>query len=232
MLARHPLVGAFLLVGLLACNRGAEVSQERLSTARPVASSAAGVGLGALGHTDVGGQSRSLRNGALVDANMGRSISSRTTTPGETLKATVYIDALDDLGRVVIPTGAMIEMVVTELTPAGNRNGNDATMTLVITGVTIGDHHYEMEAELKSMYHSLEGRRFLAGEQNEALTNSSGVVAGRVLEGDPLGTIVGGAMRPAGSVVTAFQPAGRDIVVLAGTPIVIKLTDRFTLQWR
>jgi hypothetical protein len=144
----------------------------------------------------------------------------------------VYTDALDDNARVVIPTGALIELMVTEHTPAGSLDGNDATMTVVITGVQVGGRHYPMEAELKSMQHSLEVQRFPAGANNQALAYSGEVVGGRVIQSDALGTIVGGVRRPKGSVVGRSQAPGRDIVVPAGTPVVIKLTERFTLQWR
>lgn len=221
---------AFLLLNLLGCGREAGIALERPSAA--LAGGSAALGAGAATHADAASSSRSLRLGALIDANTGRSITSTTTTAGETLTATVYVDALDDIGRVVIPSGSKIELMVTALTPAGDRKGNDATMRLVVTGVVIRDHHYDISAELKSMYHSLAGRGFLPGEKNPAQSNGYGVVAGKVIGTDELGTIVGGAMRPAGSVVTASQPAGRDVVVLAGTPIVIKLTERFTLQWR
>lgn len=226
-----PIAG-LLLVGLLACRPGNEASLERASASQSLSSAAASAGLGAVGHAEVGSQSRTLERGALIDANMGRGISSRSTTVGETIQATVYAEALDGLGRVVLPTGAIVELMVTGLTPAGSRSGNDATITLVITSVIVGGRHYPLAAELKSMAHSLEGHRFLVGAGNQTLENSYGVVAGWVIGKDEQGIVVGGAMRPVGGVVGAFQAAGRDVVVLAGTPIVLKLTDRFTLQWR
>jgi hypothetical protein len=139
---------------------------------------------------------------------------------------------MDDIGRVVIPAGALVELMVTELTPAGDMRGTDATMTLVITGVMVRGRHYPMAAEVTSMYHSLTGRHFMAGEEKDALENSYGVVAGRVVGGDESGTIIGGAVQPVGGTVVAFQASGRDVVVLGRTPIVIALTAPLTVTWR
>ena len=219
-------IAALVLVGLLACGQAEQVP---LRMAGTLTGDLRG---GGEPPAEAGRPARTLPRGALIDATTGRSITSRTTTPGETLKATVYAGALDDIGRVVIPAGAEVELMVTDLTAAGDRSGTDATLTLVITGVWVRGRHYPIAAEVKSMYHSLEGRHFLAGEEQQGLENSYGVVAGRVVGGDESGTIVGGAVRPAGGTVVAFQTSGRDVVVLGGTPIVIMLTAPLTVESR
>jgi hypothetical protein len=224
-------IAALVLLGLLTCAPVGGPPAEQAVVRRFARIAAGDVGRG--GERPAAGDlARTLPRGALIDAKTGRSITSRSTTPGETLTATVYVDAVDDIGRVVIPSGAVVELMVTALTPAGDRRGSDATITLVITGVMVRGRHYPIAAGVKSMYHSLEGRHFLAGEQREALANSYGVVAGRVVGEDELGTVVGGVMRPAGGIVVAFQTAGRDVVVLAGTPIVLLLTAPLTVAGR
>lgn len=127
--------------------------------------------------------------------------------------------------------GALIELMVTKITPAGDQSGADGSITLVVTGMMVGGRRHPIAAEVTSMYHTLQGRR-LAPEEQAAFDTPFGVVAGRVVGRDEMGTIIGGAVRPVGGTVVEFQAAGRDVVVLGGTPIVITLTAPLTIASR
>jgi len=156
---------------------------------------------------------------------MDRTITSRSTRATETVTATVVDDVSDARGRVVIPSGSVVELTVTDIQPARNRSQADGTLTLEVTGVTIRGDSYPIEAEVTSLSHSLKGRGVTAGEVEKVAVGAAiGVVAGRVIGGNAKGAIIGGAVGAAGGTVVAIQTASRDVVVTAGTPVSIILT--------
>ncbi len=229
----RTMLAGLALLGLLACGRSAQVpgddtggrnlalvpvSSPGAPNDRPVNSSPA---------------TRTLATGAIIDATTGRTITSRSTTPGETLTARVDADKKDRAGRVVLPAGSTVELTVTDITPARNKGQSDGTLTLEVTGVTVRGRKYPISAEVTSMYHALKGRGVTAGEvEKVAVGTAIGVVAGRVIGGNTKGAIIGGAVGAAGGTVVAIETASRDVVVSAGTPVVITLTGPLTVASR
>ncbi len=169
---------------------------------------------------------RSLASGATIDATTRSTITSRSTKPGETVITTVDADVTDASGRVVIPAGSTVELTVTSITPARNRSQADGTLTLAVTGVTVRGRQYPIAAEVTSVAHDLKGRGVTAGEVEKVAAGTAiGAVAGRVIGGNTKGAIIGGAVGAAGGTVVAIQTASRDVVVSAGTPVLITLTS-------
>jgi hypothetical protein len=174
---------------------------------------------------------RTLGAGARINATMAQAITSRSNKAGETVTTTVAADAKDRNGRVVIPTGSTVELLITQLEPAKNKRQTDGTLTFQVTAATVRGQRYPMAAEVTSVPHTLKGRGITAGEAEKVGVGTAiGAVAGRVIGGGATGTVVGGVVGAAGGTVVAVQTASRDVVVSAGAPVVITLTGPLTVS--
>jgi hypothetical protein len=174
---------------------------------------------------------RTLGAGARINATMAQAITSRSNKAGETVTTTVAADAKDRNGRVVIPTGSTVELLITQLEPAKNKSQTDGTLTFQVTAATVRGQRYPMAAEVTSVPHTLKGRGITAGEAEKVGVGTAiGAVAGRVIGGGATGTVVGGVVGAAGGTVVAVQTASRDVVVSAGAPVVITLTGPLTVS--
>ena len=204
-MTRTMLVG-FAVVGILGCGQGkAEVAADA-PAAGPVSTTPS---------------TRMLATGSLIGATMGQTISSRTNKAGEKVK---------NVRSAGFNAASTVELTITEITPAKNKSQADGTLTLQVTSVTVGGTKYPIAAEVTSVDHTLKGRGVTAGEvEKVAVGTAVGAVAGRIIGGNTKGAIIGGAVGAVGGTVVAIQTASRDVVVTAGTPLVITLTGPLTV---
>ena len=225
MMTRTMLAG-LAVMGLLACGKNKQDAAGSDSAGRNLElapTSGGGGGNDRPARNSSG--TRTLATGATIDATTGRTITSRSTRAGETVLTTVDADVMDRAGRVVIPSGSIVELTITEIKPAKNKSQADGTLTLEVTGVTVRGRQYPISAEVTSLSHTLKGRGVTAGEvEKVAVGTAIGAVAGRVIGGNTKGAVIGGAVGAAGGTVVAIQTASRDVVVAAGTPVLITLT--------
>jgi hypothetical protein len=136
-------------------------------------------------------------------------------------------------GRVVIPAGSTVELVITEISPAKSKSAQDGTLTLRVADVTVAGKSYPLDAEVTSVSHTLKGRGVTAGEVEKTAAGAAiGAVAGRVIGGNAKGTIIGAVVGGAGGAVVANETASRDVVVNAGSPIELTLTSPLTVASR
>jgi hypothetical protein len=226
----RTLLASLALAGLVACGRGKQEVAGDDSAGRNL-ERAPSAGGGTLSDRPVSFTSttRTLGAGARIDATMAQTITSRSNKAGETVTATVAADAKDRNGRVVVPAGSAVELLITQLEPAKNKSQADGTLTFQVTAATVRGQRYPMAAEVTSVPHTLKGRGVTAGEAEKVGVGTAiGVVAGRVIGGT--GAVVGGAVGAAGGTVVAIQTASRDVVVSAGAPVVITLTGPLTVS--
>lgn len=101
--------------------------------------------------------SRTLNTGARIDATWGRSITSQMNKAGETVTVFVTSDARDDRGRIVIPRGATIDIVITELEPATTSKDAHGTFVLNVKSTTIRGRKYLLAGTV-TVPHSLKMR--------------------------------------------------------------------------
>jgi hypothetical protein len=228
----RTILASLALVGLVACAGSKQEVAGDDSGGRNLARAPSG-GDGALSERLVSFTSttRTLGAGARINATMAQAITSRSNKAGETVTTTVAADAKDRNGRVVIPTGSTVELLITQLEPAKNKGQADGTLTFQVTAATVRGQRYPMAAEVTSVPHTLKGRGITAGEAEKVGVGTAiGAVAGRVIGGGATGTVVGGVVGAAGGTVVAVQTASRDVVVSAGAPVVITLTGPLTVS--
>jgi hypothetical protein len=174
-----------------------------------------------------------LANGTTIDVTTSRTITSRTDKVGQSLMTTVDADVKNSAGRVIIPAGSTIELVITEISPAKTKSAKDGTLTLRVADVTVAGKSYPLDAEITSLSHSLKGRGVTVGEVEKVAAGAAiGAVAGRIIGGDSKGTIIGAAVGTAGGAIVANETASRDVVVNAGAPIELTLTGPLTVVTR
>lgn len=220
------------LMGVLACGKGPQSDAVRDSTERNLALGPIN-GSPALNDHPVSTAptTRTLGTGGLIGATMDQTITSRSNKSGQTVNTTVDADVRNSAGRVVIPAGSAVELLIVEITPAKTKSAADGTLTLQVTGVTVRGRRYPLSASVTSVAHTLKGRGVTAGEVEKVGVGAAiGAIAGRVIGGDAKGTIIGGAVGAAGGTVVAVETASRDVVVSAGTPMVLTLTGPLTVS--
>lgn len=173
---------------------------------------------------------RTLGAGGTIDATMSQTITSRSSKPGETVSTTVDADTKDARGRVVIPAGSVLELTITEITPAKNRGQKDGTLVLQVAGVTVRGQRYPVDGRVTTVSHTLQGRGVTVGEvEKVAVGTAIGAVAGQVIGGNTRGAVIGGVVGAAGGTAVAIQTASRDVVVSAGSGVTITLTGPLTV---
>jgi hypothetical protein len=99
-----------------------------------------------------------LNAGATIDATWGSGITSRSNNAGETVTVNVDTDVKDDLGNVIIPAGATVDLLITQLSPATNRGQADGKFSLSVTSTSIHGVVYPLQGEVTSVPHSLKDR--------------------------------------------------------------------------
>jgi hypothetical protein len=176
---------------------------------------------------------RTLAIGSRIDATWGRSITSRTNKAGESVPIIVTSDVKDGAGRVVIPSGATVDLLITELAPATSRSDSDGKLALSVTSTTIRGRTYTLLGDVTSVPYTLEGRGIGKAEVVKVGVGTAvGAAAGQVIGRDTRSTIIGGAVGAVGGAAVAAQTASRDVVVSFGSPVLITLTGPFTVAGR
>ncbi len=165
-----------------------------------------------------------LLSGTSIDATTQTAISSRNDKAGGTFSAGVSNDVKDSKGRVVIPAGSTLNLTITELQPANDKTKADGRITVLVSSVTVRGQTYPVSAGITSMAHTLKGRGVGNTEIEKAGAGAViGAIAGKVIGGNAKGTIIGAVVGGAAGAVVAAETANRDVVVAAGTPIVVTL---------
>jgi hypothetical protein len=171
----------------------------------------------------------SLASGTVIKATMNDSISSRRNKAGETVTATTLADLKDARGRTVIPAGSTITMTITAIKESENKSDKTGTLTLNVSDVTVNGRTYALNASIDSVSRSLQGRKTNEGDIAKVGAGTAvGAVVGRVIGGSTKGAVIGGVIGGAVGTQRAVETKDRDVVVPAGSRVVITLTETFT----
>jgi hypothetical protein len=174
---------------------------------------------------------RTLGSGSRIDATWGPTITSRSNKAGETVTVNVGTDVHDAIGRVVIPAGSTVDLLITEIAPATSRNQADGTLTFSVASAMIRGQRYALQGDVTSVAHTLDGRGVGTAEAVKVGIGAAvGAVAGQVIGQNTKSTVIGGAAGAAGGAAVAVLTASRDVVVSSGAPVVITLTRPLTVS--
>jgi hypothetical protein len=155
------------------------------------------------------------------------SVHSRVHRIGETVRVSVASDVVDDRGRVVIPSGAVMTLAITDIRAASSRNGT-GTLVMAAREVTIDGQSYPVSGSATDFEYELRGRGVGTSEVAKTAGGAAaGAIIGRVIGGKK-GTLIGAIGGAAAGAAVADATQDRDIVVSAGKSIVITLSDTFS----
>jgi len=176
---------------------------------------------------------RTLAVGSRINGSWGRTINSSSTKEGETVTVIVTSDVKDARGRVVIPSGATVDLLITDLEPATSRSDPDGKLALSVTSTTIRGKTYTLQGAVTSVPHTLKSHGIGTSEAKKVgIGTAVGAVVGQVIGKDTKATVIGGAVGAAAGAVVARETKNRDLVVTVGAPVVITLTGPFTIDVR
>ena len=173
---------------------------------------------------------RSLASGTRIEASISDALSSRTNKPGETVRASVTRDVAGDRGPVVIPAGSIVTLTIDKLEPGSDQVRPEGRLQLIVSSVTVGGESYPLSASLDAVPHQLVGRGITTDEAARVAAGTAiGAVAGQVIGKNTKSTVIGGAVGAVAGGAVAARYAYRDVVVAAGTPIVLTLMQPLKL---
>jgi hypothetical protein len=173
----------------------------------------------------------SLAAGSRLTASTTTDVSSNKNQVGDTVSATLASDVKDNAGRVVIPAGSEVTLAVTAIKPSENKSDKTGTLTLKPTSVNINGQSYPLSAKIDSVGTHLQGRKTGAGDiAKPAAGVAIGAVVGRVLGGSTKGAVIGGVLGGAVGAQRAVETKDRDVVLPAGTTVVLILDQPFKPQ--
>ena len=173
---------------------------------------------------------RTLAIGSRISGSLSQTINSSSTKEGETVTITVTSDVKDGRGRVVIPSGATVALLITDLEPATSRSDPDGKLALSVTSTTIRGKTYALQGAVTSVPHTLKSHGVGTSEVKKvAIGTAVGAAVGQVIGKDTKATVVGGAVGAVAGAAVARETKNRDLVVTVGAPVVITLTGPFTI---
>ncbi len=171
---------------------------------------------------------RSIATGTTIRTTMIDSVHSRVTRPGDQVRVSVAADVIDSRGRVVIPSGAVVTLAVTDVKAAGSKGGA-GTLTMAARSITIDGESHEISARATEFDYQLKGRGVGTGEVAKTAGGAAaGAIIGRVIGGRSA-TVIGAIGGAAAGAAVADATQDRDVVLAAGSPVVLTLSDDFEI---
>jgi hypothetical protein len=172
---------------------------------------------------------RTLPSGTEVSATIASEISSKTHKQGQSIAARVAADVRDGSGRVVIPAGSTVNLTITSIRESENKSDNTGTLTLAASSVEINGTTYDMTGNVTGLATELRDRGTNAGDVAKVGAGAAaGAVVGRVLGGGSKGAIIGGVIGGAVGAQRANETQDRDVILPAGSTVVVTLDNTFT----
>ena len=207
-----PLVIGTLCTLLASC--GAEGAGSKDSTATSGAQASRGA--------------PSLASGTRIEATIANELSSRVNKSGETVRAQVDSDVTDGSGRVVIPAGSTVNLVIDKLEPGSDQTRPEGRLMIDVRSVTVRGETFPIDGTHAPITHVMKGRGITKDEAGRIAAGTViGAVAGQAIGKDTNSTVIGGAVGTVAGGAVAVRYAYRDVVVAAGTPVVITLGEKF-----
>lgn len=203
-------------------------STSRPSTSRPSTSPAPSTSRPSTS-TPAAPAARTLPAGTEVRATVGTEISSKTHKQGQTVAARVANDVRDAQGRVVIPAGSTVNLTITSIRESENKSDNTGTLTLAASSVEINGTTHDLSGNVTGLATELRDRATDVGDVAKVGGGAAaGAVVGRVLGGGTKGAVIGGVIGGAVGAQRANETQDRDVILPAGSTVVVTIDNTFT----
>lgn len=202
-------VGATLIIGVAACS-GSAATKSADSTKAAVASVI----------------SHSLERGTRIAATIESELSSRVNTSGETVRARTSRDVTNAQGRVIVPSGSSVTLVIERLEAASDQGNPEGELQLDVRSITVHGETMALQGRVGAVPHVMKGRGITSAEAARIAAGTAvGAGIGQLIGKNRKSTVIGGAVGTVAGGAVAVRYAHRDIIVSAGTPIVITLSS-------
>lgn len=176
--------------------------------------------------------SYSIAAGSVVDAAITDAITSRTARAGDVFTARVVDDIRTTGGGVAIPAGSTVQGAITEVSPASDARST-GTLTLAVSSVTVRGTTYDLNASIDSLETVDQGRGVSGADAARvAVGAAAGAILGRVIGGNAKGTIIGGVVGGVAGAAVSLAIKDMDIVLPAGSHLLLTLQERLTVAAR
>jgi hypothetical protein len=173
---------------------------------------------------------RTLNAGRQFTMATTQTISSQTAKSGDAFTATVVADVSDGAGRVTIPAGSEVSGTITDVKSAPNPS-SPGTLTLAVNSVTVGGRTYPIEATIDSLDTQRQGQGVSGGDLAKVgVGAAAGAILGRVIGKNTKGAVIGGIMGGIVGAGVAVQTKHADIVLPAGTHVLVTLAQPLTVR--
>ena len=168
--------------------------------------------------------------GTVLATAIDAEISSKVNKPGETITTTVKSDIADPSGRVLIPAGSKVSLLISEIHESENKGDKTGKLTLTPRTVEINGQSYALAGTAVALDRYLKDRPTNAGDVAKVGAGTAiGAVAGRVIGGNTKGAVIGGIIGGAVGTQRAIQTQDRDVVVPAGSRVELTLSQELAL---
>lgn len=168
--------------------------------------------------------------GTVLSLAANDTLTSRHNKRGETVTATLVGDVKDANGRTVIPSGAVFTGVISDLAPA-EHPGGEGRMMLTFDHVEFNGNSYPISARTDSLATHMKGRGVTGGDAAKVgAATAVGAAAGAIIGKDAKGAVIGGVVGAAAGVGIAAATRDIDILLDAGAPIRLVLTQPFSVS--
>ncbi|HEX9165008.1 MAG TPA: glycine zipper 2TM domain-containing protein [Gemmatimonadales bacterium] len=174
----------------------------------------------------------SLAAGVVIDAALTNTITSRTARAGDAFTAQVVEDVRNAGGAVAIPAGSTVHGTIVEVSSAPNDNST-GTLTLDVSSVTVHGQSYDLNATIDALETVHKGRGIeTVDAARTAGGAAAGAIIGQVITKNPKGTIIGGVLGGAAGAAVSAIMKDKDIVLPAGSHLLLTLQERLTVSSR
>jgi hypothetical protein len=154
-------------------------------------------------------------------------ITTRHNKVGDQFVATVGGPVLDSRGREVIPAGASVTFRILELKEAENKD-DAGTLTVRPEQITINGNSHPLSADVSELAIERKGRGVTAGDAGKVGgAVAAGAILGKIITKKGSGAAVGAAVGAAAGTAIAVKSADKDLVIPAGSKIVLTLREPF-----
>jgi uncharacterized protein YfiM (DUF2279 family) len=172
---------------------------------------------------------RSLAAGTAIAAKFDAGISSRTHKAGQKLTGTVSSDVKDKSGRVVIPKGSTVLLMISAIHESENKSDKTGKLVLTPTKVVIAGRTYPLAGSAAALDRTLKDRKTNAGDVAKVgIGAGAGALLGTAVSGGSTkGAVIGGVAGAAVGTQRAVETQDRDVVVPSGSRLKVTLTAPF-----
>jgi hypothetical protein len=166
--------------------------------------------------------------GTVMELSLNDRLGTEISRVGETFTATVADPVTAETGNVAVPAGATVYGTVTGIDESDNI-GDQAAIRLDFDRLEAGGQSYDFSADILETGVETDRDDDIIGEET-AIGAGAGAALGLILEGDLLGTLIGGALGAGAGTAVSLGTGDVDAVLPAGTGMTVQTTQRIDLR--